>query len=115
MENESSSLIEKRVEKIMIGIGHSSSNLGSLVLPQLASTASPDTDSPTTPTIEPTTPDVQPGPDVDPTPEDEPVEPPKFVPREDPDVDPSPTCPEGEPDEGDGEFETCRLPGIVRF
>jgi hypothetical protein len=65
------------------------------------------------PKVEPE-PDVAPDPDVDPLPIDEPVEPPTFVPREDPDTDPSPVCPEGSPDEGDGEFETCSLPGSFR-
>lgn len=99
----------------MILIGHSVSNVGTLVLPRRAATSSPDTDTPITPTIEPTTPDVQPEPDVEPAPDEEPVAPPAFEPREDPDTDPSPVCPEGSPDEGDGEFETCRLPDRSRF
>ncbi len=99
----------------MISITHSTSTIEALVLPERAETHSPDTDAPTTPTIEPTTPDVQPEPDVEPAPDEEPVELPVFEPREDPDKDPSPVCPEGSPDEGGGEFETCRLPDRARF
>lgn len=99
----------------MIFIAHSVSNVEALVLPDRAATQTPDTDAPTTPTIEPTTPDVQPEPAVEPAPNEEPVEPPVFEPREDPGADPSPVCPEGSPDEGDGEFETCRLPDRARF
>jgi hypothetical protein len=99
----------------MMRIGHSVSNGETLVLPARAVTYGPVTDAPATPTIEPTTPEVQPPPDVEPAPDEEPAEPPVFEPREDPDTEPSPVCPEGSPDEGDGEFETCRLPDRARF
>jgi|GEM_PF-3598035 len=65
----------------------------------------------------PASPEVQPGPDiepeqpeVEPPPIVEPVKPPTFEPAEEPGTDPSRVCPEGDPDEGDGEFETCGSP-----
>jgi hypothetical protein len=90
---------------------------GSLTFPKRSGEWVPSVSTPaSSPEVEPL-PGVEPLPDVEPNqpegeppPIFEPVKTPTFEPAEEPGQDPSPVCPEGEPDEGGDEFETCGSP-----
>ncbi len=85
------------------------SDFQGLIFPQNTGAVTAPTILSSAPTVEPSQPEVEPQPNVEPTP-DEPAIPPTFVPHRDPGVEPAPACPEGSPDEGDDGFETCSRP-----
>jgi hypothetical protein len=98
----------------MVTIAVIASHSGELFFPRGIADGTSVTATPDAPTTKPTTPDIQPAPDINPVVPDEPAGPPTFVPPEDPDTCPARTRPEGSPDEGDDDFETCYLPGSFR-